>query len=849
LAQIGLKIRGSETGTDLATTLANALMGDPKDEAYLARTRSQIENDEVSRRQGEQDILYRQALTAAAAGEEARKAQDAQYDAQAVPYYSQMGVDAMGNPVPAPAPATEAPAIVLESGGRGLPEHLFNADPRHQAIEPPVPIEIGTTSPSELPPGTIADSFLAQRGAPGALTDSRVPQGDLSYALPAMPPQLAGVPPELAQAPPPAGPVVGGAADSPIVGGGQPLIDLAALLGGGPAEEPVPVLPDDYLTPFQGYDDIAPRAEPGMVPMESLPEAPVPVEPPNIGMVPEDMFTPNAPEDEVVRTRMPQALHDLMAGEPPPAVDPAPTSAVPAEPPVPVAEPGAPTSAAAEPVPPTPPQAAPAAAPTMPERSTLTIKGADDGKADTATTVQTTRAGPIPREGVEAMVRSIMVGEGSPEAKMQAVQRLMGTLGATYNPQFGQEGQEPLTENLASLRQGGTALGRESVLGTDAAIKYATETGDIKTTMIGERAYTLAKTPDGRTVATLVEGQPAPEAASRFGESAEGAMRESLSTMLVSKPDPKTWTPKEKQDYAIMADALYGAKVTVSENGKITVTEGDLPAGVLPGDAGFNPQEPPPPAGQPAEGQAAPAAPAAQPPAAQPPVEGARPTETINGVQVKNYGGWLRTGEQPKQTTSDTAAGKVTQIEGTGPTDMDEQVGKEFGYTKNVLTPGKYLLDLTADKVPNVAGQVIQAVTSNNSLLQTLGSMALSPQEREYFQNVQRFINAVTHKSSGADVTAADLRTYGYLFSLPPKEAVKGSDLRILKNGVLEDIKNSRTGWNGRVPSEQLREFDIELSRTGYDLDKVYTDEDAGASTSQVRRRRVGADGKLEDAN
>jgi hypothetical protein len=145
-----------------------------------------------------------------------------------------------------------------------------------------------------------------------------------------------------------------------------------------------------------------------------------------------------------------------------PVVDTTQTAAVAPEPPVPVAEPGAPVSAAAEPAPPTPPPAAPAAAPTMPERSTLTIKGADDGKADTATTIQTSRAGPIPREGVEAMVRSIMVGEGSPEGKMQAVQRLMGTLGATYNPQFGQKGQEGVTENLASLRQGGSAVGKDA---------------------------------------------------------------------------------------------------------------------------------------------------------------------------------------------------------------------------------------------------------------------------------------------------------------------------------------------------------------------------------------------------
>ena len=45
--------------------------------------------------------------------------------------------------------------------------------------------------------------------------------------------------------------------------------------------------------------------------------------------------------------------------------------------------------------------------------------------------------------------------------KMAAVQRFMGTIGATYNPDYGTDRTK--TENIASLRGGGSAVGKESL--------------------------------------------------------------------------------------------------------------------------------------------------------------------------------------------------------------------------------------------------------------------------------------------------------------------------------------------------------------------------------------------------
>ena len=113
------------------------------------------------------------------------------------------------------------------------------------------------------------------------------------------------------------------------------------------------------------------------------------------------------------------------------------------------------------------------------------------------------------------------------------------------------------------------------------------------------------------------------------------------------------------------------------------------------------------------------------------------------------------------------------------------------------------------------------------------------------------YTNARAHKSSGADVTKNDTATYNFLTSLVEEPTPR--DLRLLKNSVRENILNSRTGWVGRVPSETLHAFDVDLARRPglEDLDKQITEEDLARAEAPAgpRRRRPGKDGKLEDVD
>jgi hypothetical protein len=854
VASIGVRINHSTAGTDIASTLAKALLPNVGNAIDVANLNSKLMTDEMERQRLRELTTFATQQAIGQAKENQYK--QAEFNAQTgmADTISKILQDQQGqrNAAAATEPPVVVPDTVLQGGGNRVPEMLRSFDDERllppatpppavapdvvsavqqpsygqepdwqyrvnqfpiRADEPPVPIE--------LPP------------LPGQAQLAGVP-ADLQTQPPLrlpLPPQLRDVPPDLIDEPlvGQGGPVgTGGIVGTGgAVGAGEPLIGGASVIDRMLAGMNKRELPPGYFTPPASL------------------ELPVPVEQP----LPPDYLTPptelNRP---VVPADMPGAA--ALAGVPP-ELQPIPVG----EPEV-IALPGRgpvspETVAATTPAPATLATEATAAAPrelvTGPGAGTITTKapgsvGTGVVNADGSSVYQT-EEGPVPLTAEETHKLALGIAYGNDPAGQ--LSKLAGVIKTTYDPGI------TLTPNQkAELLSGVSPIGTPEETASKIAIAKAT--GDIKTTMIADRAYTLSRTPNGRTVATLVEGQPPPKAASRFGDSAEGFMRTGVSDLMVNKPDPKTWTPTERQDFSIMVDALYGAKVHVTDNGKIVVTSGKLPEGVLPGSAGFDARNPPPPTATetpPAETQAAPAtttpapatttptpitttpaptAPAA--PATQPPAEtaGETPSEMINGIKVKNYGGWLRTGEKPKETVSEIDGQKITQVESTGPSEMDNNVRKELNYTKNVVHPGKFMLDMTADKVPNVAGQVIQAVASNNSLLQTLGSMALSPQEREYFQNVQAFINAVTHKSSGADVTAADLRTYGYLFSLPPKERVAASDLRVFKNRVIDDIRNSRTGWTGAVPSDQLRLFDTELAKAGIDLDKVYTDADSG---------------------
>ena len=62
----------------------------------------------------------------------------------------------------------------------------------------------------------------------------------------------------------------------------------------------------------------------------------------------------------------------------------------------------------------------------------------------------------------------------------------------------------------------------------------------------------------------------------------------------------------------------------------------------------------------------------------------------------------------------------------TGPDEMNSDVAKEFGYTKDMLTPAEYILKLKPSDVPETWKQVSQAMATGTSFLTALNSIAMS---------------------------------------------------------------------------------------------------------------------------
>jgi hypothetical protein len=113
---------------------------------------------------------------------------------------------------------------------------------------------------------------------------------------------------------------------------------------------------------------------------------------------------------------------------------------------------------------------------------------------------------------------------------------------------------------------------------------------------------------------------------------------------------------------------------------------------------------------------------------------------------------------------------------------------------------------------------------------------SLSENEREYFQNVIELVKDMSHKDSGADVTASDLKTYNALFDLPPNPTAK--DLANMQERIRTTILSARESFNGQVPSETLRSFDTTLAQLGLNLDEpIVQQQDSAAPPRRYRER------------
>jgi hypothetical protein len=876
MASMGLKVNHDQYGTETGGLLAKALLPpDAADAIATERMKSALMTDALQRKllREQTTLATQQAIDRHMLNQREHAAWLARYGA--IDDASQLETDMRGAPVVEPPvvadpvvtaatgstepdfeyPVTQYPTTHPGAGPEPDFEYRVNQYPLRSDAEPPVPIDLPAYStvrpegplgalpgapPSAVAPGLqVISSFNARPAGPLLSMPEATPGVGIHEAL-------------MGQAPPEE-PIGITPRNHPVIDwltGADPTSDFLARPGGPPPqaqpaapEQPIPV------DPLAIYNTVRPEGPLGSLPaaeyvdtvrpegpLGSLPaaEPPLPVESlvrPALG---EDVLT----EANLVRPEGP--LGALPAAPPPPAeviTVPGRETPIEARPAEVITVPGRdipPAAvAAATPAEGTSAAAAEAPAPATPASTaspTSAVVGVDGGAQDTATTIQTTQ-GPVEREKVSAMMKYIFLNAATPGDGVQAAQRWAGTIGATYNPKFGTDAN--FTENAASLRQGGAALGRESVLGSDAAIRVANETESAKPKyqMIDDRLYRVGTGANGEDTATLVGGQPDAKEVNPYGDSLEGNLMWSVSKLNVAKPDPKTWTPEEKLNYSQMIEHLYGSKVEVAADGTIVDVGGKLPDGVLPGSAGFKSGTLPPSTVAPAP-DAAPAAPDAAAPATAPATAPAPAAPAGRGKKNKHgrflteegypsYGGYLA-GDQPAPPPIEQELGgrKVTTARPAERTkEAEGQTGKQVTYTRQALEPAAYFLKLKKGDVKVTALQDIMAKMAEDTPVEKfLQRYTLSADEREYFRNVIEIVKDMSHKDSGADVTKSDLVTYSSLYELPLDPTEK--DLALMKRSIRGTLRGSREGFVGAVPAEALRAWDKEAGRLGIDLDE-----------------------------
>jgi len=230
MASIGLKVNHDQFGSALAGTLSKALLTDPSDAIAIEKMKSSLLTDEMQRR-----LLHEQ--TTKATYDAIAQAKDNQYK-QAIFNAQTDMAGPMGKVLLAQQfQPEEVPAIVQESGGRGMPEALVPLAPQ---------VSGGRGIPEHLVP--LADDMPVPvepqisggRGVPEALVPMYPSETQVSGGR-GMPESLVPTYPSAVQesggrgmpefrvplAPEPVQPLVGAAPGPHVVStGADPLIDL-----------------------------------------------------------------------------------------------------------------------------------------------------------------------------------------------------------------------------------------------------------------------------------------------------------------------------------------------------------------------------------------------------------------------------------------------------------------------------------------------------------------------------------------------------------------------------------------------------------------------------------------------